>query len=187
MKRKSMMVMSVFFLILGLICNTSAAQNEMGRGTLSDDNFQADSAGLKPEADKVLQKILATLRSDPNLGLRIEGYSTKGDAGTEADKLALQRAQAVMDWFVNRGIASGRLEAKTTVDSSTTAGSSAPAAGTLSRRVEILTIALKSPVVFFPETSYTFDPVVDGVYVTYDFVFQNKGDGLLKINRVRTG
>ena len=96
MIRKPMIAMFTFFFLLGSVCSSFGAQNETGRVTLSDSNFQDGSTLLKPEAAKV-------------------------------------------------------------------------------------------PAVFFPETSYTFDPVVDGVYVTHDFVVHNKGDGLLKINRVRTG
>lgn len=43
------------------------------------------------------------------------------------------------------------------------------------------------PSVFVPESQYTFSPVLDGTEVTHDFVIQNKGDALLKIEKVRTG
>jgi hypothetical protein len=40
---------------------------------------------------------------------------------------------------------------------------------------------------FFPETSYEFAPVLDGDKVVHDFVIQNKGTTVLKVERVRTG
>jgi hypothetical protein len=41
--------------------------------------------------------------------------------------------------------------------------------------------------VFFPETLYEFSPVLDGTKVVHDFVIQNKGNGTLKVDRVKTG
>jgi hypothetical protein len=182
-----MIVIFTFFFLLGSVCSSFGAQNETGRVTLSDSNFQDGSTLLKPEAAKVLRKIQAALKADPNLGVRIEGYSDNQGTAAENRKIAQQRAQAVLSWFVNNGIESGRLEAKGIVDSAPIADNATAAGQALNRRVEIATIALKAPAVFFPETSYTFDPVADGVYVTHDFVVHNKGDGLLRINRVRTG
>jgi len=187
MLRKSMIVILMFFFLLGLVCSSPGAQNETGRVTLPDSNFQDGSADLKPEAANVLQRIQATLKADPNLGARIEGHSDNRGTAAENQEIARQRAQAVLNWFVNNGIESGRLEAKGIVDSPPVADNDSAAGRALNRRVEIITIALQAPAVFFPETSYNFDPVADGVYVTHDFVFQNKGDGLLKINQVRTG
>ena len=187
MYQKSIIVILTFFFLLGSVCSSLGAQKETGRVTLSDSNFQTGSAILKPEAAKVLQKIQTTLKADPNLGVRIEGFSDNQGAAAENRKMAQQRAQAVLSWLVNRGIASDRLEAKGIMDSPPVADNATEAGRALNRRVEIVTIALKAPAVIFPETRYTFDPVADGVYVTHDFVVHNKGDGLLKINRVRTG
>ena len=43
------------------------------------------------------------------------------------------------------------------------------------------------PTVFFPETSYEFSPVLDGVKVVHEFVIQNKGTATLKVDKVKTG
>ena len=40
---------------------------------------------------------------------------------------------------------------------------------------------------FFPETSYEFSAVLDGVKVIHEFVIQNKGTETLQIERVKTG
>ena len=187
MIRKPMIVILVFLFLIGSVCSSLGVQNETGRATLSDSNFQDGSPNLGPEGAKVLQKILTALKADPNMGLRIEGYSDNQGATAETTRLAQQRARAVSSWFVKHGIDSDRLEATAVVDSPPTGDNATAAGQALNRRVEIVTVALKTPTVFFPETRYTFDPVVDGVYVTYDFVVHNKGDGLLKIKRVRTG
>jgi hypothetical protein len=40
---------------------------------------------------------------------------------------------------------------------------------------------------YLPERSYQFKPVAEGVKVTHDFVVQNKGTDVLKIDNVKTG
>lgn len=44
-----------------------------------------------------------------------------------------------------------------------------------------------TPSVFVPAASYRFAPVAEGTRVTHDFVIRNRGTGLLKIEKVRTG
>jgi len=43
-----------------------------------------------------------------------------------------------------------------------------------------------SPSAYFPEKSFTFDPVVDGTEIIHDFILQNKGAGTLSIGKVTT-
>ena len=40
---------------------------------------------------------------------------------------------------------------------------------------------------FFPETSYEFAPVLDGAKVVHEFVIQNNGTAMLKVQKVKTG
>jgi hypothetical protein len=40
---------------------------------------------------------------------------------------------------------------------------------------------------FFPETSYEFTPVLDGAKVVHEFVIQNTGTAMLKVEKVKTG
>jgi len=44
-----------------------------------------------------------------------------------------------------------------------------------------------SPAVFFPEKTFEFQPVLDGVKVVHDFTIMNKGSDPLIIENVRTG
>lgn len=41
--------------------------------------------------------------------------------------------------------------------------------------------------VSFPESVYTFDAVFEGLSVPHDFVIQNKGTGVLDVQRVEGG
>lgn len=45
----------------------------------------------------------------------------------------------------------------------------------------------KLPVSFYPETVFTFDPILEGIDVTHDFIVKNKGEGKLKIQKVNSG
>lgn len=40
---------------------------------------------------------------------------------------------------------------------------------------------------FFPETRYEFSPVLEDTKVVHDFIIQNKGNAILKVDRVKTG
>ena len=48
-------------------------------------------------------------------------------------------------------------------------------------------ISNKGPSVFYPSAKYEFAPVAEGIVVRHNFIVQNKGDGTLHINKVRTG
>ncbi len=43
-----------------------------------------------------------------------------------------------------------------------------------------------APVAFLPEKIFEFKPTLGGKEVVHDFVVQNKGDALLKIEKVKT-
>lgn len=40
---------------------------------------------------------------------------------------------------------------------------------------------------YFPETAYTFEPVVSGTVISHTYVVQNRGAALLEIQKVDTG
>jgi len=48
-------------------------------------------------------------------------------------------------------------------------------------------VAISGPSVFFPSVKYEFAPVAEGIVVRHHFIVQNKGDGTLHINKIRTG
>ncbi len=41
------------------------------------------------------------------------------------------------------------------------------------------------PAVFFPQTSYTFDSILEGAKIEHEFVVENRGKTPLRIGRVR--
>jgi hypothetical protein len=44
-----------------------------------------------------------------------------------------------------------------------------------------------TPKLVVENSSYEFDPVVDGTLVNHDFVVRNEGDAVLNIQKVKTG
>ena len=44
-----------------------------------------------------------------------------------------------------------------------------------------------APSAYFPETAYTFQPVISGTTVSHTYVVRNKGTVILEIQKVATG
>jgi len=44
-----------------------------------------------------------------------------------------------------------------------------------------------SPSAFIPMNKFEFEPVIEGAEVIHDFIVQNKGTGVLNIDKVKTG
>ena len=62
-----------------------------------------------------------------------------------------------------------------------------PAASQDPQTTEVENAAGGVPELFMPERSYRFENVPAGQTVTHDFAVHNKGTGLLRITRVKTG
>ena len=77
--------------------------------TFEDIYFDFDRYSLRPEATRVLEEAVNTLREDATLKVEIDGHTC--NIGTSEYNLALgdRRATAVRDYLVSRGIAADRL------------------------------------------------------------------------------
>lgn len=74
--------------------------------------FPADSALLKPESYEVLEELYAFLKDNPDVRVEIGGHTNTIPDPAWADYLSLERAKAVANWLIDKGIPAGRLEAK---------------------------------------------------------------------------
>jgi OmpA-OmpF porin, OOP family len=75
-------------------------------------NFATGSATILPESQEQLDNIAAVLKAYPNVNVKIGGYTdSTGDAAAN-QRLSQQRAEAVQQALVSKGIAAGRLEAE---------------------------------------------------------------------------
>ena len=100
--------------------------------------FATGSAALTPEDRTTLDTVASSMQSNPDQGVRIKGYTDS--TGDQAQNIALsnQRADAVQNYFVSKGIDKSRLsmEGFGQVNPPGTEGSS-DGADASNRRVEL--------------------------------------------------
>lgn len=82
-----------------------------GRVSTQGIYFDTGSAALRPESTGTLAQIRRMLTQNPDLRLRIEGHTDAVGDATANQVLSERRAQAVMAYLVDQGIATDRLEA----------------------------------------------------------------------------
>jgi outer membrane protein OmpA-like peptidoglycan-associated protein len=73
-------------------------------------SFAFGSTRILPQAFEELNKILYEMKNDPLSRWRIEGYTDNIGSDEANTRISRQRAEAVRDYFVSRGISSGRLD-----------------------------------------------------------------------------
>jgi len=78
--------------------------------------FPADRHVIKPESEETLQKLYEVLKDNPNIKISIEGHvccirdaDDAEDIDTHEQTLSLNRAKAIYDYLVNKGIDPKRL------------------------------------------------------------------------------
>lgn len=99
--------------------------------------FDTDKATLKAESEATLNQVLALLRGKPELRLAIAGHTDSQASDAYNLDLSKRRAQSVVKWLTDKGIAAGRLEAQGFGESQPVADNDSPAGRALNRRVEI--------------------------------------------------
>ena len=72
-------------------------------------NFDFNKATLRPDAEPVLQQVLALFTDDPKLSLEIGGHTDNVGTPAYNQKLSEARAAAVKAWLVAHGVAASRL------------------------------------------------------------------------------
>jgi OOP family OmpA-OmpF porin len=75
-------------------------------------NFDLDKATLRPDAAPVIDEIAKLLAGDPALKLSIDGHTDSTGTAERNRELSRQRAEAVQDALVGKGIAADRLAAQ---------------------------------------------------------------------------
>ncbi|BAN01112.1 OmpA family protein [Ilumatobacter coccineus] len=92
------------------VVDPAAGDPNLGNVTVEDTiNFQTDSAVILSESEGLLNQGLALLTIRPSMTITIVGHTD--DRGSEATNLVLsqERADAVKQWFVDRGVDGDRL------------------------------------------------------------------------------
>lgn len=74
--------------------------------------FKWNSAIIEPESEPALNELLQLLNENPQMNIRIIGHTD--NTGTEAynTTLSVNRARAVVDWLLEKGISADRLDSE---------------------------------------------------------------------------
>jgi OOP family OmpA-OmpF porin len=101
--------------------------------------FEFDSAQLTGSSSVVLDVAVDSLKSCPNIPVRVEGHTDSIGNADYNQRLGLRRAQAVRQYFVDRGLGAGRISAKSHGESKPIASNETDEGRALNRRVELHT------------------------------------------------
>jgi outer membrane protein OmpA-like peptidoglycan-associated protein len=131
--------------VIDIVLQLERAQDEDLAERLENDGkvdlygiyFDIDKATLKPESEETLNQVLGLLKSKPTLRLEIGGHTDSQSSDTYNLDLSTRRAQSVVKWLTEKGIAGTRLGAEGFGESRPVADNASPAGRALNRRVEI--------------------------------------------------
>lgn len=99
--------------------------------------FDFDRSTLRPEANVILEPLLAMMQADTGMSIDIEGHTDWVGSHAYNEGLSQRRAQAVVEWLVARGIARERIGAIGRGETEPVATNETTAGRQLNRRVEI--------------------------------------------------
>jgi outer membrane protein OmpA-like peptidoglycan-associated protein len=110
--------------------------NKTGKVVISTLPFEKDDLG--PNADKVMADVLAFLVREPDLRVRIEGFTD--NSGDKAENLVLsqKRASAVATWLLLHGIDKSRISIQGWGEARPIADNSTPEGQAKNRRIELV-------------------------------------------------
>ncbi len=93
----------------GAVSQTAPAAATSGFPDLGTVHFDTDKATLTPEGTATLQQAAAAMKANPNVHLRMEGYTDSTGTAPHNDTLSDQRAKTVVDFLQGQGIERSRL------------------------------------------------------------------------------
>lgn len=109
-----------------------------GKIVTNDIHFESGSAILKPESMKIIDQIVQLMKDHAEIKFSVEGH-TDSDGTEESNlKLSGQRADAVKNAMVSKGIDGSRLSTKGYGESQPLADNSTPEGKAKNRRVEFV-------------------------------------------------
>jgi outer membrane protein OmpA-like peptidoglycan-associated protein len=102
--------------------------------------FKTGSADITPESEQTLLKALQTLNNNPEVVVEISGHTDDVGSNTANQRLSQRRADSVKKWFIDKGIADTRLEAKGYGEERPIAPNDTPENRQKNRRIEFVRI-----------------------------------------------
>lgn len=121
------------------LANLEAEETERG-WVLTLDNvlFEFDAAELAPGAAMTIDRLAGFLMENPDRNIVIEGHTDSTGPATYNRELAQERADAVRDALMDRGVAPNRIEVRALGEEFPVASNSSEAGRQLNRRVEVV-------------------------------------------------
>ena len=114
-----------------------------GKAPLYGITFLPGRADIAPESVIALREIFALMQDNPEMRLRVEGHTDSTGTKAANQILSVKRAQAVVDYLVNRGLKRIRLEVAGMGDADPVADNSTEAGRTRNRRIQLVKIEPK--------------------------------------------
>jgi outer membrane protein OmpA-like peptidoglycan-associated protein len=110
--------------------------NKNGRVVLTNLTFNKEDLG--PDAEKYLADVLAFLVRQPELRVRVEGYTDNTGDKTENIAVSQKRASAVASWLLAHGIDKSRITIQGLGDAKPAADNATPEGQAKNRRIELV-------------------------------------------------
>ena len=98
--------------------------------------FETNKATIKPESAAELERVAKLLKENPTIRLEISGHTDNVGSYRANQKLSEARAKSVVDYLVEQGVASSRLEYKGYSFNQPVADNNTPEGRAKNRRVE---------------------------------------------------
>jgi outer membrane protein OmpA-like peptidoglycan-associated protein len=101
-------------------------------------NFETGKADIKPESQKIIDQIVQMMKDNPDLNISIEGHTDNVGTPQTNQTLSENRAKAVMNAIIAKGIDKNRLSSKGWGQSKPIADNKTEEGKAKNRRVEIV-------------------------------------------------
>ena len=123
----------------GTKVNATGCAEEVGF-VIKGINFATGSAKLTPESTAILDRVAEKLLANPGIKITVDGHTDSTGSKAGNTRLSKARAQAVVDYFVGKGISADNLVARGFGPDRPVADNKTAAGRAQNRRVEINTV-----------------------------------------------
>jgi OmpA-OmpF porin, OOP family len=116
----------------------SAALAASGKAVVDGIYFEADKAVLKGESGPAIDQVVKLMSQNPKLKVFVVGHTANAGSVESSVKLSDERAQAIVQMLVSKGVAASRLKAVGVGPYSPAASNRTEEGKALNRRVELV-------------------------------------------------
>ncbi len=114
-----------------------AKVDNRGCWVLQNVHFDVDKYDVKPKYFDELDQVVTVLKSNPGVKVRIEGHTDADGSDEYNQTLSDNRANAIYDYFISKGVQRDRLSAKGYGESRPIASNDTDSGKALNRRIEL--------------------------------------------------